>query len=104
MACIVHLFGPLLIRSPNPRFLHGPFLVGDMDWPFSSWGYGLAPFQPGIWTDPCPVGDIHVILHSEAAPSPSPRKCKSVPPLYGYDHVEEQSAMLATDSQRWELW
>ena len=21
-----------------------PFLVGDMDWPLSGWGYGLAPF------------------------------------------------------------
>ena len=24
-----HLFGPLLIQSRNPRFLHGPFPVGD---------------------------------------------------------------------------
>ena len=47
-----HLFGPLLIRSPDPRFLHGPFLVEDMDWPLSGWGYGLAPFQLGIWTSP----------------------------------------------------
>ena len=29
-----HLFGPLLKRSPNPLFLHGPFPVGDMDRPF----------------------------------------------------------------------
>ena len=42
-ACARHLFGPLLIRSPNPRFLHGPFPVGDMDQPLSSWGYGPAP-------------------------------------------------------------
>ena len=27
-----HLFGPFLIRCPNPRCLHGPFAVGDMDW------------------------------------------------------------------------
>ena len=40
-----HLFGPLLIRSPNPRFLHGPFPVGDMERPFSGWGYELAPFR-----------------------------------------------------------
>ena len=38
-------FGPLLIWSPNPRFLHGPFPVGDMDLPLLSWGKGLAPFQ-----------------------------------------------------------
>ena len=31
-----HLFGPHLIRSRNPHFLHGPFLVGDM---------GNAPFH-----------------------------------------------------------
>ena len=47
-----HLFGPLLIRSPNPRLLHGPFRLGiwigpfpiwEMDWPLSSWGYVPAP-------------------------------------------------------------
>ena len=38
-----HLFGPLFIRRPNPRFLHGPFRVGDMDRPLSGWGYGPAP-------------------------------------------------------------
>ena len=43
------------MRSPNPRFLHGPFLVGDMDWPLSGWGYGLAPFWLGIWTGPFPI-------------------------------------------------
>ena len=43
-----HRFGPLLIRSPNPRFLHGPFPVGDIEWPLSSWGYGLSPFRLGI--------------------------------------------------------
>ena len=53
------LFGPLLIQSPNPRFLHGPFLVGDTDWPLSGWEYGLAPFQLGIWTGPLPVEDTH---------------------------------------------
>ena len=31
-----HLFGPLLTRSCNPHFLHGPFPVGDM---------GNAPFH-----------------------------------------------------------
>ena len=31
-----YLFGPLLIQSRNPRFLHGPFPVGDM---------GNAPFH-----------------------------------------------------------
>ena len=31
-----HLFGPLLIQSRNPRFLHAPFLGGAM---------GDAPFQ-----------------------------------------------------------
>ena len=31
-----HLFGPLLIRGHNPRFLHGPFPIGDM---------GNAPFH-----------------------------------------------------------
>ena len=30
----------------------GPFPVGDMDWPLSGWGYGLAPFRLGIWTPP----------------------------------------------------
>ena len=35
-----HLFGPLLIWSLNPCFLHDPFPVGDMDRPLSSWGYG----------------------------------------------------------------
>ena len=24
-----------------------------MDRPLSNWGYGLAPFQLGIWTGPC---------------------------------------------------
>ena len=27
-----------------------PFLVGDVDRPLSNWGYGMALFQPGIWT------------------------------------------------------
>ena len=50
----------------------GPFPIGDMDWPLSSWGNGLVPFrlgplarwgygQPpfrlGIWTGPFPLGD-----------------------------------------------
>ena len=48
--CAGHLFGPLLIRSPNPCFLHGPFPVGNMDWPLSSWGYVLAPFRLRIPT------------------------------------------------------
>ena len=47
--------GPVLVQSPNPRFLHGPFPVGKMDWPLSSWGYGLAPFHLGIWIGPFPV-------------------------------------------------
>ena len=47
----------LLIRTPTPRFLHGPFLVGGMDRPLSSWGYGLAPFYLGIWTGPFAIGD-----------------------------------------------
>ena len=53
-----HLFGPLLIRSPDPRFLHGPFPVGDMDRPLSSWGYGLALFRSAKWTGPFPAGDM----------------------------------------------
>ena len=66
----VHLFGPLLIRSPNPRFLHGPFLVGDMDWPLtglgygdmdsplSGWGYGLGVIghASSICLDSCGIG------------------------------------------------
>ena len=36
----------------------GPFPVGDVDWPLSGWGYGLAPFRLGIWTGPFPVGDM----------------------------------------------
>ena len=58
--CAGHLFGPLFMRSPNPRFLHGPFPGGDMDWPLSRWGYGLAPFQLGIWSGPFPVEDTHL--------------------------------------------
>ena len=46
------------IWSPNPRFLHGSFPVGDMDRPLSSWGYGLAPFRLGIRTGPFLVGDM----------------------------------------------
>ena len=38
-ACAGHLLGPLLIRSPNPHFLHGPFPVGDVDRPPSVRGY-----------------------------------------------------------------
>jgi hypothetical protein len=49
-----HLFGPILIRSPNPRFLHGPFPVGDVD----------RPFLVGIWTGPFPDGDINHPLSS----------------------------------------
>ena len=62
--CAGHLFGPLLIRSPNPRFLHDPFVVGDMDQPLSSRGYGMAPFRLGIWTGPFPVGDMDRPLSS----------------------------------------
>ena len=40
------------MRSPNPRFLHGPFPVGDMDRPLSSWGYGPAPLRVGDMTPP----------------------------------------------------
>ena len=29
-----------------------PFPVGDMDWPLSNWGYGLAPFQLGYGPAP----------------------------------------------------
>ena len=36
----------------------GPFSVGDMDWPLSSWGCRLAPFRLGIWTRPFLVGDM----------------------------------------------
>ena len=53
-----HLFGPFLTRSPNPRLLHGPFPVGDMDRPISSWGFGLAPFWFGMWTGPFPMRDM----------------------------------------------
>ena len=35
---------------PNPLFLDAPFPVGDMDRPFFSWGYGLAPFRLRIPT------------------------------------------------------
>ena len=59
-----HRFGPLLIWSPNPHFLHGPLVAGDMDWPLSSWGYGLALFQLGIWIGPFPVGDMDWSLSS----------------------------------------
>ena len=31
-----------------------PFPVGDMDRPLANWGYGLPPFQLGIWTGPFP--------------------------------------------------
>ena len=62
--CAGHLFEPLLTRGPNPRFLYGPFPVGDMDWPLSGWGYGLAPFRLGIWTGPFPVGDMDRPLSS----------------------------------------
>ena len=34
----------------------GPFPIGDMDWPLSGWGYGPALFQLGMWTRPFPVG------------------------------------------------
>ena len=39
-------------------FSSGPFRVGDMERPLSSWGYGSAPFQLGICTGPFPVGDM----------------------------------------------
>ena len=58
--CDRHLFGPLLIRSPDARLLHGPFPVGDMDRPLSSLGYGMAPFQLGIWIGPFQVGDMGI--------------------------------------------
>ena len=86
-----HLFGPLLIRSPNPRFLYGPFPVEDMDRPLSNWGYGLAPFQVGdmdrplsSWeyglapfrlgmdmscTSPCVFCCVSRNLHLQAGPS-----------------------------------
>ena len=35
-----------------------PFPVGDMDWPLSGWGYGLAAFGLGIWTGRFPFGDL----------------------------------------------
>ena len=38
----------------------GPFPIGDMDWPLSSWGYGPVPFRLGIWTGPFPVEDTHL--------------------------------------------
>ena len=56
--CVGHFLGQFLIRSLNPRFLHGPFLVEDMDWPLSGWGYGLAPFQLAMSTGPFLVGDM----------------------------------------------
>ena len=76
-----HLSGPLLIRSPDPRFCMasgwgegpalfqlgiwtGPCPVGDMDPLLSGWGYGLAPFQLGIWTGPFPIEDMHWPLSS----------------------------------------
>ena len=37
----------------------GPFLIGDMDWLLSEWGYGPAPFQLGIWTGAFLVEDTH---------------------------------------------
>ena len=46
-----HLFGPLLMQSPNPRFLRGPFPVGDMDRPLGIW----VPFGLGI----CPCFYFH---------------------------------------------
>ena len=36
----------------------GPFAVGDIYWPLSSWGYGPAPFRLGIWTGPFPIRDM----------------------------------------------
>ena len=41
-----------------------PYLVGDMDQPLSSWGYGLAPSWSGIWTSPFLVGDMDWPLSS----------------------------------------
>ena len=35
-----------------------------MDWPFSSWGYGLALFRLGIWIGPFPIGDMDEPLSS----------------------------------------
>ena len=36
----------------------GRFLVGDMDRPFSLWGYGSATFELTIWTSRFPVEDM----------------------------------------------
>ena len=40
-----------------------PFPVGDMDRPFSNWGYGLPPFQLGIRTGPfpSPIALVHPV-------------------------------------------
>ena len=77
-----HLLGPLFIRSLNPRFLHGPclvggygpapfrlgictgpFPVGNMDRPLSGWEYGPAPFRLGIWTGRVKAG-LMSLCHS----------------------------------------
>ena len=59
--------GLFLLRSPNPRFLHGTFPVGDMDQPLFSWGYG---FRLGIWTGPFPVKDTHPQKPVLSCPAP----------------------------------
>ena len=43
-----------------------PFPVADMDWPLSNWGYGLAPFQLGIWTGPFPSPIVPQFAQSDA--------------------------------------
>ena len=42
-----------------------PFPAGDMDWPFSSWGYGPTRFQLGIWTAPVAVYNELSCLHPQ---------------------------------------
>ena len=51
-----------------------------MDWPFFGWGYGLAPFQLGIWTGPFLVGDM-VYGDLVNGPPPPIRKENHPPPI-----------------------
>ena len=43
-----------------------PLPIGDMHWPLSSWGYGPAPFQLGIWTGPFPSPIVPHITQCDA--------------------------------------
>ena len=63
-----HLFGPLLRRSPNPRFLHGPSPVGHMDRRLclDSCGLPVADMDWPLCLDSCGLG-VSLVTSGPAA-------------------------------------